>query len=243
MLSGKLAWRLAVERYVSGTTSLLSGGTATERRVASFIRQRSAPMTISPPVIWRSAFALAALSLLFACTDDESSLSNPSITTWWVDAAPKPCDAAPVPPDAAAPDAAVPDAGAAGCTRTQGYWKTHNEYATAPGLVLDWPAPYDEDDLLCGMTLLSILETPPRGDAWLILAHQYIAALLNIASGASSTPEVDAALASARAWLLAHCGGVPASQAGDALEWAYLLERYNSGAIGPGSCDEDDGED
>lgn len=195
-------------------------------------------MTIAPPVIWRPALALAALSLLFGCTTDESSLTNPSITTWWVDAAPAPCDAAPRPPDAA-----PPDAGEAGCTRTQGYWKTHNEDATAPGLQLDWPAPYDEDDLLCGMTLLDILWTPPRGDAWLILAHQYIAALLNIASGASSTPEVDAALAAAAAWLAAHCGGVPASQAGDALDWAYLLERYNSGLIGPGSCDDDGGDD
>ena len=124
-----------------------------------------------------------------------------------------------------------------GCTLTQGYWKTHNEYATSPGLQLDWPAPYDEDDLLCGQRLLDVLNSQPRGDAWIILAHQWIAARLNVASGASTTDEVDAALASGETWLLAHCGGVPASEAPDALEWAETLDRYNHGDIGPGHCD------
>ena len=124
-----------------------------------------------------------------------------------------------------------------GCTLTQGYWKTHNEHATSAGLQADWPAPYDEDDLLCGQTLLAILETAPQGDAWIILAHQFIAARLNLASGASTTDEVDAALASADTWLLANCGGAPASESADALEWAETLDRYNHGAIGPGHCD------
>ena len=124
-----------------------------------------------------------------------------------------------------------------GCTLTQGYWKTHNQYATSPGLILDWPAPYDEDDLMCGDSLLTILQTSPRGDAWIILAHQYIAARLNVASGASTPDEVDTALASAGEWLLANCGGVPASDAPDAIELAETLDRYNHGEIGPGHCD------
>lgn len=119
-----------------------------------------------------------------------------------------------------------------------GYWKTHNEHATAPGLVLDWPAPYDEDDLLCGQTLLDILLTPPRGDAWIILAHQYIAAILNIASGAASPLQVDLVIERAETWLLDHCGGVPASDAPPRVfRWIGILERYNEGDIGPGHCD------
>jgi hypothetical protein len=124
-----------------------------------------------------------------------------------------------------------------GCTLTQGYWKTHNEYATAPGLVSDWPAPHDEDDVMCGQTLLDILDTPSGGDAWNILAHQYIAAILNVASGASTPDAVDDALAGAEAWLLANCGGVPASEAPEAIEMAELLDRYNHGDVGPGHCD------
>ncbi len=198
----------------------------------------------SPISFPRAALAATLAIVLVACTSDlsqseaESGIPCPECDK--PDASPPPhIDAAPPPHVDAAPpphiDASPPEE--TGCTRTQGYWKTHNEYATSPGLELDWPAPYDEDDLLCGQTLLDILKTPPRGDAWLILAHQYIAARLNIASGASSTDEVDAALASAEAWLLDNCGGAPASESADALEWAETLERYNRGAIGPGHCD------
>ncbi|HLU65346.1 MAG TPA: hypothetical protein VKZ63_03695 [Kofleriaceae bacterium] len=124
-----------------------------------------------------------------------------------------------------------------GCTRTQGYWKTHNEHARPRPLRVDWPAPHDEDDLLCGRTLLSILTTPPGGDAWLIVAHQAIAAALNVAAGASTTEGVDAALAGAEQFLLATCDGVPASEAGEALALKDILDAYNSGDIGPGHCD------
>ena len=68
----------------------------------------------------------------------------------------------------------------AGCTRTQGYWKNHAEA---------WPV----TTLQLGTTtytaeqLLSILNTPAQGNALLILAHQLIAAKLNVAAGADPT--------------------------------------------------------
>jgi hypothetical protein len=102
---------------------------------------------------------------------------------------------------------------------------------------VDWPAPHDEDDQLCGQTLLSILNTPSNGDAWIIVAHQYIAAILNVASGASTGEGVDAAIAAAEEFLLANCGGVPASEAGDAIAISEYLDDYNNGDIGPGHCD------
>lgn len=125
----------------------------------------------------------------------------------------------------------------AGCTRTLGYWKTHNEHRQNRSQQIDWPAPLDEDDTLCDQALLSILQTPSRGDAWVILAHQYIAARLNVASGASRPDQVDQALADAEAFLLANCGGVPAGTAPDAIEMAETLDAYNHGTIGPGHCD------
>ena len=192
----------------------------------------------SPVFLPRAALAATLALFVFACTsglsESEAESSNPCPDCDKPDASPPAphVDASPPPPHV---DAAPPDE--AGCTRTQGYWKRHNEYATPPGLQLDWPAPHDEDDLLCGQTLLDILNTPPQGDAWYIVAHQTIAAWLNIASGASTTDEVDTALASAEAWLLDNCGGAPASESAEALEWAATLERYNRGAIGPGHCD------
>ena len=60
----------------------------------------------------------------------------------------------------------------AGCTLTPGFWKNHSQLIT-------------EDTLLCEETWIDILNTPPRrGNAFYILAHQWIAAELNVADGA-----------------------------------------------------------
>jgi|SRR5687768_8225937 len=122
-----------------------------------------------------------------------------------------------------------------GCTLTQGYWKNHNQFRTQPRQAIDWPAPWDESQLMCGQKLLDILNTPTRGEAWYILAHQYIAASLNAASGAASA-EVDAALAESRAILTANCAGITADRQ-NAIDLSYLLDSYNNGLIGPGHCD------
>jgi hypothetical protein len=117
---------------------------------------------------------------------------------------------------------------------TQGYWKNHNEFKTKASQMIDWPAPMDERALLCGKGLLDILNTPARGDAWVILAHQYIAASLNVASGASATA-ISGTLSSARDVLLGGCSGIANRQ--QAIDLSYLLDSYNNGLIGPGHCD------
>src|SRR5436305_9837109 len=67
-----------------------------------------------------------------------------------------------------------------GCTFTLGYWKNH------PGA---WPV----TSLTLGSTtysqaqLLSIFNTPVRGNGLISLAHQLIAAKLNILAGANSS--------------------------------------------------------
>lgn len=55
-----------------------------------------------------------------------------------------------------------------GCTRMQGYWKSK------PGVV--GPAPYARDAqfFLSGLTWQQLFNTPPRGNAYIILAYQYI---------------------------------------------------------------------
>jgi hypothetical protein len=130
---------------------------------------------------------------------------------------------------------------ATGCTLTQGYWKTHSKYG---------PAPYDdtwaligEDTTfyLSGQTWYQVLWTAPRGNAYYNLAHQFIAAQLNILNGASTTAEVDTALAYAKTFFTTHQPGDTLSKADRAkvLAAASTLDKYNNGYIGPGHCSED----
>jgi hypothetical protein len=87
--------------------------------------------------------------------------------------------------------------------------------------------------------LLSILNTPPAGNGLITLAHQLIAARLNIANGADATPAVAAAIGAADALI----GGLVIPPVGtDSLspaeveELVATLEPFNEGTIGPGSC-------
>jgi hypothetical protein len=133
---------------------------------------------------------------------------------------------------------------AEGCTLTQGYWKTHSEYGPAPfddtwDLLL--PSGADTTFFLSGKTYIQALWTPPRGgNAYWILAHQYIAAQLNFLNGASSTPAVDSAFNSATAFFNSATPSTSLSKPmrQTVLGWATTLDNYNNGLIGPGHCDE-----
>lgn len=113
-----------------------------------------------------------------------------------------------------------------GCTRTQGYWKSK------PGVL--WRAPYSRTAMFfsSALTWQQVLETPPKGgNGYLILAHQYIAAVLNRASGASAPAGVQSVIDSARTYF--QSGTTPASCGGSACEtqksWAGILDTYNNG--------------
>jgi hypothetical protein len=138
-------------------------------------------------------------------------------------------------------DVNVPCGG--GCTLTQGYWKTHSAIG---------PAPYDdawlnigplgagETFFLSGQTYYQVLWTSPAGNAYYNLAHQYIAAELNVLNGASTTPAVDAALASAETFFTYNMPTTTLSRSvrTNVLNWAATLDQYNNGLIGPGHCSE-----
>ncbi|WP_207434889.1 hypothetical protein [Sabulibacter ruber] len=133
-----------------------------------------------------------------------------------------------------------------GCTYTQGYWKNH---ATGKKRDATWGDLADTYFYGSGLTYLQLLNTPPKGgNAYIILAHQYIAAKLNMMQ-ASSTPEVDAAFAAATAYFSATAGGnyrntisnpYVTVQRSTLISWSELFTRYNEGHIGPGHCDKDD---
>lgn len=155
---------------------------------------------------------------------------------------------------------------ALGCTYTQGYWKTHSLYGPArhrddgwytangpyPPGALGPDAPLFQATDYQGntdqLTWLEAFNTSPRGgNAWFILAHQWMAAYLNYynGSGAGGTDVVQwlsdgAALLDA--YDMAGNGSplIPKNAADrDAANiLADRLDRYNSGEIGPGHCDD-----
>jgi hypothetical protein len=153
-------------------------------------------------------------------TDDTCTTGSDS---WTVDVSIPPCDV--------------------GCTLTPGYWKTHSLYG---------PAPYDDawlalgsdgaDTLffLSGVSYHHVLWTPPKGNAYYILAHAYIAAKLNVLNGATDTA-VASTLATAEQlfanWAPSQIGKASALRA-QMVALAATLDSYNNGLIGPGHCSE-----
>lgn len=127
-----------------------------------------------------------------------------------------------------------------GCTFTQGYWKTHGPIPTGNN-VNEWPV----TSLTLGsvsytdLQLQSIFDTPASGNGLISLAHQLIAAKLNVASGADDSA-IAGAIASADALIGSlvvppvGAGSLPNS-ATSALTGALTL--YNQGDIGPGHCE------
>jgi hypothetical protein len=128
------------------------------------------------------------------------------------------------------------DGGDEGCTLTQGFWKNHNIYADNKSQQQAWPV--SEDTLLCDQSWHDILQLAPKGNTWLVVAHQYIAAQLNVAAGAAVTVEVSAALEAAEGYL-SDCQITKAEKA-DALLAKDLLDAFNNGLVGPGHCDDSD---
>ena len=105
-----------------------------------------------------------------------------------------------------------------GCTYTQGYWKTHGPVPVGNNSNM-WPV----TSLMLGnnsytdLELLAIFNQPAAGNGLIALAHQLMAAKLNIANGASSS-----AIASTIA-------------AADALIANKVVPPVGAGSLSPGS--------
>jgi hypothetical protein len=124
-----------------------------------------------------------------------------------------------------------------GCTYTMGFWKNHEDVWPTTGLTLGGVY-YDAGELD------ALLESPTRGDASMILAHQLIAAELNVLDGASDA-DIGDAVADADAWLAANAdadGTLPygtrkSPERAAAITLAGALDAFNNGYTGPGHCD------
>jgi uncharacterized protein DUF5979 len=123
------------------------------------------------------------------------------------------------------------------CTATLGFWKNHPELWDGAGekVVLTTTTFFNS-----GQNYLTILGTPSAGgNAYIILAKQYIAAVLNTNGGASGNASVDAAIAGAAAYFAGAPAGIPNPvdpTRSQLLGWATTLDQFNNGVIGPGHC-------
>ncbi|HZP24484.1 MAG TPA: hypothetical protein VFB04_13620 [Terriglobales bacterium] len=118
---------------------------------------------------------------------------------------------------------------AGNCTPlTQGYWKNHQSaWKDGSGLTLG-------TNFYTNAQLENIFNTPVQGDASVDLAHQLIAALLNIANGTTSLP-IQTTLADANNLIgsgIIPENIAPSSPTGQQMEGdATILNSYNNGQI------------
>jgi len=129
------------------------------------------------------------------------------------------------------------------CTLTQGFWKTHGPVGCVEGNNTDqWPATALPmmlgNNSYTDAQLCSILNQPAAGNGLLTLAHQLIAAKLNIAAGADGS-SVAAAIAAADALIgnnIIPPVGTDVLSPGDVSSLVTTLTNFNEGVTGPGHC-------
>jgi len=116
------------------------------------------------------------------------------------------------------------------CPLGQGYWKNHTNPWAVNSLTLG-SVTYTQAQLI------SILNSPTKGDASVILAKQLIAALLDLANGSDPVP-VCGTIADANSALdgcTVPCGTSPNSPTGQAMiSDANSLDNYNGGGLTAG---------
>lgn len=133
-----------------------------------------------------------------------------------------------------------PPPASSGCTLTQGYWGTHSskgpaKYDATWGLIGENTPFY-----LSGATYYGVLQLPTKGNAYFVLAHQFIAAKLNILKGATAPAGFN--MGAVEAFFQANTPGQIAALKGSAparaqaLAWASTLDAYNNGLLNVAHC-------
>jgi hypothetical protein len=114
-----------------------------------------------------------------------------------------------------------------GCTFTLGYWKNH---------LSAWPAAFSPNATFytSGQTWIQVLNTSPKGNAYYILAHQFIAATLNVANGATAPANIAQTLSDAATYFQNPGGSTLTKTQLTAM--ATLLDNWNQGLLGNPHC-------
>ena len=135
-----------------------------------------------------------------------------------------------------------------GCTLTQGYWKNHSDCkANGPERDDTWdkiPGGEAEETIffLSRQDYCEVFDTQSnkKNGKYYILAHQYIAAQLNMLAGADPTA-AQAAFDEATILLENNTPEMVKGNANleaDCVRLGGILDEYNNGVIGPGHCDD-----
>ena len=121
------------------------------------------------------------------------------------------------------------DAGLA-CTIGAGYWKAHTDA---------WPSRFAPAAAFysSGKSWIDVLRTPPEGDIYYILGHQFIAAALNLylLDPALRPDEVGAPFAIAEQGYFTAGARTPLTRT-ELVQLAMVLERFNEGNAGVPAC-------
>jgi hypothetical protein len=139
-----------------------------------------------------------------------------------------------------------------GCTLSKGYWKNHAGFGPQADVVTDMLPIWLGDDggdksmaVTDAQIAVDILQQHTYGhpsNGITKLYAQLLAAKLNIANGAGMVDIADV-ISEADAFLAAHdwmdWGNLEMSQKHKVLGWKDMLDDYNNGYIGPGSCDDE----
>ena len=128
------------------------------------------------------------------------------------------------------------------CTRGKGYWKTHSLEGPA-ALDSSWLEIENVDDFFTtGKSYYQYLSEPSGNNLFAKLAIEYIVAELNVIAGAEIPAEALDAWNEA-AELIANSAVdqvVKASDEEKAKDLIKILKEFNSGELGPVSCDDDE---
>jgi hypothetical protein len=197
------------------------------------ITRRSAARAVAILALGVAGFALAGLGAGIGLAGGTTDTGTTGTTT-----TPPPTTN---PPPTTAPPPPPPEEG---CTLTPGYWKTHAEVGSKKfddtWLAVGGP---DAAFFSSGQSYIEVLNADKStGNAYYILAFQWIAAQLNQEAGASITGAAAAAFADGEALLSSYTpADIGALSGDDPLRQQFLaaaatLDDYNNGVIGPGHC-------
>jgi hypothetical protein len=134
-----------------------------------------------------------------------------------------------------------------GCTYTLGYWKTHSMDGPAGPYDPTWDlkaggdAKFLSDAWHVGFTWYSIMWQPPaKGNAYIILAHQYVAAWLNLNNVDPEKKADGSVLGTALADAEALLGMYTPENYQEREKFIYLagiLGQFNEGYLGVPHCE------
>ena len=132
-----------------------------------------------------------------------------------------------------------PPPAAGGCTLTQGYWGTHSSKGPAK-YDATWATLESSPFYQSGTTYYGVLQLPTKGNAYYILAHQFIAAKLNILKGAAAPAGFDMSAVETffQTYTPAQIGALKGSAPAraQAVGWAATLASYNEGNLNVPHC-------